>query len=129
MNLQAVGDKTAIGLSFLCTVHCLVMPLALLVAPSIAAFSFNDEAFHQYMLVAAIISSLFALSTGFQKHKKVDAYIWAVSGLSMLLIAFIFGHGLLGEAGEKIFTLFGAISVAYGHIKNHRLCYQHVCTC
>lgn len=129
MTLQIIGDKTAIALSFLCTVHCLILPLALIITPSIAAFSFNDEVFHQYMLAAVFVNSLFALSSGYQKHKQVIVYFWGISGLSMLLIAFILGHDLLGEAGEKVFTLLGALTVAYGHIKNYRLSCQQACTC
>ncbi|TQV88562.1 MerC domain-containing protein [Aliikangiella coralliicola] len=129
MNIQAIGDKTAIGLSFLCTVHCIVLPIVLLIAPSIAAFSFNDKQFHQYMLAAVFINSIFALSTGYRKHKQSIIYAWGISGLSLLLLAFVLGHDALGEFGEKAFTLLGAIAVAYGHVKNHRLCCKQACSC
>lgn len=129
MNLQAIGDKSAIGLSLLCTLHCLVLPLVLLIAPSITALSFGDQQFHQYMLAAVFVNSLFALSTGYKKHKQIVVYVWGTLGLSMLLLAFFFGHDYFGETGEKVLTLLGAAAVAYGHIKNHRLNCQLACRC
>ena len=129
MKLQAIGDKAAIGLSFLCTLHCIVLPIVLLIAPSIAAFSFNDKLFHQYMLVAVFINSIFALSTGYRRHRQPIIYVWGISGLSLLLLAFVLGHDVLGELWEKVFTLFGAVAVAYGHLKNHRLCCRQACSC
>ena len=39
-------DKVAIGLSLICTVHCLLLPVAFVLLPALAANTFGGERFH-----------------------------------------------------------------------------------
>ena len=43
---QVMTDKLAIGLSLLCTFHCLALPILLVLLPSIAALGLDNENFH-----------------------------------------------------------------------------------
>ncbi len=121
-NLQAIADKTAIGLSFVCTLHCLALPLLLLTLPAITALNLMDEAFHLWMLMVVVPVSLLALSMGCKKHKNLNVLLVSSVGLILLVAAAFVGHDLLGEAGEKTMTLVGALCISVGHYFNHRLC-------
>ena len=68
-TVQEYTDKFAIGLSMLCAIHCLLLPLLLVALPSISALQIENEAFHFWMLAAVIPTSLYALSMGCKKHQ------------------------------------------------------------
>ncbi|MCP3908899.1 MAG: MerC domain-containing protein [Oceanicoccus sp.] len=128
-QLQTIADKTAISLSFICTLHCLAVPFAVALLPTFAAINLEDEAFHLWMIAAVIPTSLLALSMGCKKHRDYRVLLLGIAGLSLLIFAAFFGHDLLGERGETAFTVFGAIIIATGHLLNHRLCQHSHCEC
>jgi len=120
----------AISLSLLCTIHCLVLPLALVILPSLAALPLADEAFDLWMVIAVIPVSAYALTMGCKKHKSYHQLLIGGIGLSLLLAAVFLDHDSLGENREKILTVSGAVMIAIGHILNYRLCQlQYRCEC
>ena len=121
-SLQAISDKTAMGLSLLCATHCLVMPLAVVLLPSVAALSLDDEAFHLWMLMAVLPFSGYALTMGCTKHKRYRLLLIGAAGLLVLGTAAFLGHETLGDAWERLLTLIGAGIIALGHLWNYRLC-------
>jgi hypothetical protein len=128
-NIQSFADKAAISLSFLCTLHCLALPLALALLPAATAFNLEDEVFHIWLLIAVIPTSLIALAMGCKKHSDYKVLLIGITGLSLLILAAVLGHDFLGENGEKWFTILGAVIIVIGHILNHRLCQRSLCEC
>jgi carbon starvation protein CstA len=124
-TVQEYTDKFAIGLSMLCAIHCLLLPLLLVALPSIGALQLQNEAFHFWMLAAVIPTSIYALSIGCKKHQRYRLLSWGLSGLILMLMAIFFGHDIAGEFGEKVLTLLGAILVVIAHWGNFRRCQQH----
>lgn len=120
-------DKTAIGLSFICAVHCLLVPVVLVIVPSFATSTLVDEQFHLWMLIAVIPTSLLALTLGCKQHKNMNVLAVGILGLITLALATLFGHDLLGETGEKAASLVGASLIALGHIRNYTLCKHQQC--
>lgn len=127
MNLQNLTDKAAIGFSLLCGIHCLLFPLLMILLPSITAISFDGELFHRAMLFLILPTSLFALTMGCRKHKRYHVFVWGAVGLIIIAAAGLWGHDLVGELGEKVMTMLGALIIATGHIQNHRLCRLNTC--
>lgn len=126
---QSYGDKTAIGLSALCVVHCLLTPLLLILVPSNAVQWISDEAFHHGMLLGVLFSSIIALNLGFRVHCQRSILFWGAAGLLLLSSPLLLGHDLIGEHGEKLLTVLGASIIAIGHIKNFKVCRKHQCEC
>ena len=116
-------DKLAISLSLLCVIHCLALPLLLVLLPSTVALQLDNEAFHLWMVLAVIPSSLYALTMGCKQHRRYQFLAFGATGLFFLSLAII-GEGTIGESWEKILTVLGSICIAYGHIRNFRLCQQ-----
>lgn len=123
-SIQAVTDQTSIGLSLVCAVHCLFVPVLLVAVPSLASLPLESETFHAWMIVAVLPISVFALTLGCKKHKRYKILILGLLGLSSLVSALVF-ESLVGEAGEKLLTLLGAGLIAWGHFTNFKLCQQH----
>ncbi len=57
-TIQNFTDKMAISLSLLCAIHCLALPLLIVLLPSITALQLYGEDFHLWMLLAVIPTSL-----------------------------------------------------------------------
>lgn len=121
-TLSALGDKFAIGLSTLCALHCLALPLLLSLAPSIIALPLEAETFHILMVVLIIPISLYTLTVGCKKHKRYGVLIWGIGGLICLVLAVVLGETYIDEFGEKTMTLIGSLLIASGHWSNYRLC-------
>ena len=122
MNLQVLTDKIAIALSLLCTLHCLALPLALVLFPSLLTLHLDNEIFHIGMVVAVIPTSLYALTLGCKQHKQVHLFAIGCLGLVFLVSALVLGEALFGEFGEKVLTFIGSIVLAFGHIRNFQYC-------
>lgn len=129
-NIQAIADKTAVSLSLLCTIHCLAMPLVVVLLPTVAALPLADEAFHLWMIYAVLPISIYALTMGCKKHKRYRLLLIGGLGLSILVATALVGHEILGEVWEKSLTVLGASIIVLGHYWNYRLCqYQDRCGC
>ena len=128
-NIQAIADKSAIALSFLCALHCLLLPAAIVLYPSMLGFLPGDESVHLALLFVVIPISAYALIKGGKVHKSHKVFITGISGLLVLVVAVVLGHDIVGEIGEKILTVLGSIIVIIAHIQNHIICRATDCEC
>lgn len=129
-SIQIFTDKLAISLSLLCTVHCLIVPLIIVLLPSLTALKLDNEAFHLWMVLAVIPTSVYALTMGCKQHKRYQLMTLGTLGLLCLILAAFLGEAFLGELWEKTLTVIGASIIALGHYWNYRLCqYQDPCAC
>jgi len=119
---QALGDKSAISLSLLCTIHCLALPLFSALLPSAAAIVLDDEVFHLWLVLGVVPISLCTLSMGCKKHKRYRVLILGGIGITVLAVSVLIDHHILGETWEKILTVVGASFIAAGHLMNYRIC-------
>ena len=130
INTLAITDKTAIGLSLLCVVHCLALPLLVVFLPSVIALPLEGEAFHFWMLIVVLPVSAYALTMGCRKHNRYRVVLLGSLGLVILTVATLMGHDMFGETGEKALSVLGALIIALGHFWNYLLCqHQDSCCC
>ena len=114
-----VADRSAIVLSTLCMIHCLVLPLLLILLPTLTSVVFfSDERFHTWLLYAVLPISAFAVMSGYFHHRNWLVVLLTSIGMSILVLVATFGHAVFGEQGEVIASVLGSICVAFGHIKN-----------
>jgi hypothetical protein len=121
-KLQVLSDKLAISFSMVCLVHCLVLPVLLILLPPFSGlFALDDEMFHQWMLFAVLPISFAALMMGYLHHSSSKVFLVGSIGLSLIIISTTLGHDLLGEAGEVVLSILGSMIIAYGHFRNYQL--------
>ena len=128
-NIQAMSDKTAISLSILCALHCLALPVLVVMLPSLTAWNLASEEAHLWLLVAVIPISVYALTMGCRKHRQFNIMFLGLIGLALLIIAAWLGHDILGEIGEKTILTIGAAVIAMSHLLNQRQCRRVSCEC
>ena len=139
INMKNITDKFSICLSMCCILHCLALPVLIVLLPSISSLWINDEIVHVYLVLLAIPISLFAMVKSLKVHNNYKCISLAVIGLLLLIVA-IFMHDIgsfFGEQGhgeehghnehhgiggllEKIFTVLGALVLVSAHILNLR---------
>ena len=124
---QEYSDKTAISLSALCLVHCLLVPSFLVFLSGYISLSYNNELIHYAILFIAIPVSIYALITGVKNHNSYSYLYVGLLGILTLILAVTLGVQIWGEAGEKILTTVGALLVSISHFKNYRLCREVEC--
>lgn len=110
-------DGIAVAMSALCLVHCLLLPLLLILVPALTAFLAIPESFHRIALLFAIPTSIVALAAGFRRHRSPLPIVIVVPGLTLL------AFGALGVEvpwQETLLTVAGALLLSLGHALNWR---------
>lgn len=117
MNTQGAAvstlDRTAIGLSAMCIVHCIAGALMLAVAASFATPVLNPV-WHELGLGLAAVLGAAALGRGFLLHRQLLPAGIGSAGLFIMTGALLVGH----EADA--FAIGGAIVLAVAHWLNSR---------
>lgn len=115
-------DRIAIVLSALCLVHCIALPLALVVGGVFGGWLGDTETqVHWLLLALALPVSAIALYRGYRRHKQ--ALTPWLGGVGLVLMFFGVSH-LLGPTLEVVLTVIGVLLVLAAHIRN-ALQHQH----
>ena len=97
MNITQVkkqfSDKLSICLSLCCILHCIALPVIILMIPSFASLWINNEKVHVILVLLAVPISLFAMAKSLRVHHNYKCISLAVIGLS-LLVGAIFMHDI-----------------------------------
>ena len=125
--MQEISDKTAISLSMICLVHCLVLPSFLVILSGYFTISYENELVHYLLLLIAVPISFYALINGARNHSNFIYLVSGIVGIISLIFAVTMGVDLWDESGEIVFTSIGASLVAFSHYKNYKLCREVEC--
>jgi len=109
--------------------HCFFVPSFLILSSGVIPFALDNEVVHKLIVLIAVPVSVFSLYLGYRNHKTFSFIPAGIFGLMLLTIAVILGESVLGEFGEKGFTLLGSVFVAFAHFRNHQICKQLDCDC
>ena len=129
INKTKLLDITSMGLSVLCLIHCLALPLIIVALPALSGLSDQDWV-HKVLISIAVPLSAFTLysSKGYRNHLVLSI---AVFGLFMLGLAAFYGPV---QKIEVLISVIGALSVAgahglnyYNHARAHKTLIAHEC--
>lgn len=136
-------DSLAAGLSLLCAIHCLVMPVLMVALPILATSFLADANFHLWMLLLVVPFTTTALFLGCRKHR--DQLVMACGATGLILLSSVAIHeswaAANAERGEGpacphcapavetswwepvlLLNLVGGLCLIGGHIRNFHLC-------
>lgn len=113
-SAAALGDGFAIGLSSLCLVHCLALPLAASLLPVAGAWA-EAEWVHMALLLVAAPVSLWTLAVSAGRS-------WPVLGVAAAGLALLAAGALEfpSHAWETPVTVAGGLVLAAAHVLNWR---------
>jgi hypothetical protein len=126
-HVQDSLDRVAIGLAGLCALHCLVMPLAVVLFPVLTVSLGSDDAFHFGLAVLVVPSSGLALSLGCRRHCDAVVLGLGALGVAALVILGTWGHDLLRGVWERAAMAGASAVIALAHVRNYRLCRNDGC--
>ncbi|QZP08524.1 MerC domain-containing protein [Caenibius sp. WL] len=113
-----VVEGVAVSASLLCLVHCLALPLLLLLLPGVLGLFAQSDAFHYAALALVVPAGLAAFWLGYRRHRARRPALLGIAGVICLVIALLPGAG---EGGELWFTVTGSLLLVIGHTLNWRL--------
>ena len=110
-------DVAGISLSGLCLVHCLALPIAAALLPSLAAWT-HTEWLHWGFVAVAIPTTTLALRRA-QRAGTLHVGVLLAAGLGLVALA-LGASEVLGEAAEIPITVAGSVMLAGAHAVNWR---------
>ncbi len=119
-----LADLTGIALSFTCLLHCLALPLVLLLAPALSRWIALPEGIHAAILLLALPAAAIAMRDGWKLHRRLMPAVIAAIGLSLLALGLSAHEGWIEaadpEAADRLLTSVGALTLAAAHLVNWR---------
>lgn len=112
---RAPWDFIGIGLSSVCIIHCILIPVALVFLPLTSLVYHLDKGIHAIFLFLIIPAVLFSIYSAKEVNK---AALLLFSGLSLLVLAWGM-HELTGWLPEIVLTLLGSGLLIAGHAVNY----------
>ncbi len=100
------ADRWGMGLSLVCALHCLVVPLAFALMPSLylALHSFRDplrpmalgllhlQRFDVHLIAFALAFAVLSLAAGWRRHRRLHASAWLLPAAGFFAIG-LFARG------------------------------------
>jgi hypothetical protein len=111
-------DASAIGLSGLCLIHCLALPLVAALSPALAAWA-GAEWVHTVLLGIAAPLSALALQ---RRGQRPFVILLALAGLALLALGAV---GWPRADLETELTVAGGLILAAAHLTNWRARHAH----
>ena len=115
----SIFDHAAIALSGLCLVHCLLLPVIIVLLPLLNHV--NATHFHAQLLLVVMPVSLFAFVQGFRRHGNHAIIAWGITGIAILAFGGTVAHASYGALADSLMTIAGSIILATSHYMNNRL--------
>ncbi|MEZ5559830.1 MAG: MerC domain-containing protein [Pseudomonadales bacterium] len=113
-------DMLGLALSGTCFVHCLLLPVAVLAAPTVSVWLGETErSVHWLLFAIALVVTGWALLTGLRRHGVAAVVFLGGAGLLIMMVG---AAHLFGPSTEVLLTLTGAGVVATAHVLNLRFC-------
>ena len=114
------ADRVGLAASFLCALHCALLPLALAVLPALGLNVGGWIDFDQAFVVFATVLGLTTMTLGYRRHRAFRAWALLVPGLALVwAVSFTWLHDH-GPANVGIMVA-GGLLLAGAHLLNLRL--------
>lgn len=120
-----LADLAGMALSATCLVHCLALPMLLLLAPALGHWIALPEWTHAAILLLALPAAFVAMRGGWRHHARSWPAALAAAGLGLLMLALAAHEGWVAVADpaatDRLLTSVGALGLAAAHLANWRL--------
>jgi hypothetical protein len=111
-------DRLGASASFICAVHCMIMPFAVTILPLFGIGFLADDRVEHVVLFISIALAVTSVCYGFRIHRKPGVPILFGAALFLILMGRNAPEGPL----EIALVVPGALLFVCGHFLNHRFC-------
>jgi hypothetical protein len=124
LRTRSVVDRVGAFASFLCAVHCALLPLVFGVLPALGLSFLADHAFERVFVGFAIVLATTSLIFGLRRHGSYRAFWFLVPGIGLLALGMLLGDDH-ATARHAVLVSVGGLLVALSHVVNLRLNHVH----
>ncbi len=118
---QSWLDPLGAAASWLCAIHCIVLPFILSFVPLVGlSFLLSETTERIFIGISILLASLTLLPAYFRQHRKLRALSLFSSGIALIFTSHLFLEESL--VLKVIFLLSGAMLITGAHLVNRRLC-------
>ena len=117
-------DRAGATASFLCAIHCAIMPLIITFLPLLGLSFLASEPVEWGLLLASATLGSWSLCLGFRQHRSRRVFMVLGMALAFLVAGRVFDEHNFG-VWAPILMVLGGFTMMSAHLLNHRLC--HAC--
>lgn len=110
------------GLSFLCAIHCMLVPVIILSMPIMAQSYLEHPWFHVILAFLIIPVGLYAFVHGYRHHSNWKVFLFGVPGLLIVGIVPHLIHEEILDWNEPVAMVIGSASLIWAHWLNRKSC-------
>jgi len=110
-------DRLGAGVSFICAIHCAIVPFAATVLPLLGFGFLADERIERTVLITSIGLASASVCWGIRVHRQRRILLLFGAALCLILT----GKTLAKDKLEIVLVVPGAILFVCGHVLNQRL--------
>lgn len=114
------ADRLGAVASFLCAIHCALLPFVIAVLPLLGLSFLGSHRFEEVFVSCACVLAASALISGYRRHHRRLPMFFAVPGLLLLVLGVTFLHGGSLMVHSVLVTT-GGLLVATAHFINLRV--------
>ena len=125
--IAVAADRVGATASFLCAVHCALLPFVIALLPLIGLGFLADHRFERIFVACAAALTSVTIVTAWRRHRKLHALFLLIPGIALLLAGIVIDI----EHQEWLHTAMvvcGGVLVASAHVTNLVLSHRHVHT-
>jgi len=116
-------EKLGYSASFICAIHCTLMPILMTFLPLLGISMFADENLELILLLLSGISGLLTMCFGYKRHKSIKASLYFYVGFGMVaLIHTLHEHINKSNLVFNLLLVIGSILIIYSYKINKSLC-------
>lgn len=116
-------DTVGAAASWICAVHCLVLPFFVAILPLIGLGFLLDETTERIFIgISFLLACASLIPSYFREHRRLQPLLFAFSGIGLIVLT----H-LLFESSwlmKFLFLLIGAGLISSAHLLNKRFCHE-----
>ena len=120
-----LADRFGATASFLCAIHCALLPLVIAVLPAFGLEFLADHRFERAFIAFAGLLALTTLVVGFRRHQRFGAFWFLAPGICLLVAGIVIDFDQ-ASIPHAICVAIGGTLVAFAHMTNLRLAHGHV---
>ncbi len=113
-------DRAGICVSAVCLLQCLVLSLAIVLAPMMSLGIFGSDLFHRILLAVILPVGVGAFWLGYRAHRSLALLLTGLTGLGLILAAAVLEATVLSPLAASGVTSMGGVMLIVGHWLNLR---------
>lgn len=123
--LAVAADRVGATASFLCAIHCALLPFVIALLPLIGLGFLADHRFERIFVACAATLASITILTAWRRHRRLHALFLLIPGIALLItgIAIDIDHH---EWLHTVLVICGGVLVASAHVANLILTHRHV---